>query len=405
MAFFNPFRQAYLDDPHPVLHRLRAQEPVHWSQDLDAWVLTSYEHCLRAIQDDDCFSSNPAHAAGTLGEDVARKRAEAPLGHAPIMGNSDPPAHTRLRAIVNRGFTPRAIAAARPAIEQTVRALLEDIDPGEPFEVVSRYAEPLAVSVVLDHLGVPREDFGPFRARSLALMRARSEGASQPGVIEAAEQARGEMLDYLAHLAERREREGADSSLDVVSVLLEACDDEALSPEEMLMMLIHISLAGNGPTSMATGNALGILAEHPAVQERLLSEPETIPAAVEEILRFESSTHFVVRFALSDTKMGTRTIRAGQQVHAMVGAANRDPARFPDPDRFDVDRADKRHLAFGHGIHFCLGAPLARLELEVAIAGFLREFGVFERISAKRAPNYQLRGFEHLLIRGSGARH
>lgn len=396
MAFFNPFRQAYLDEPYDALKRLRETEPVHWSAEVGAWVVTRYEDCLRVIQDDAAFSPDPGNAGGEFGAEVARKRQEAPLGFAPIMGNSDPPDHTRLRSVVNRGFTPRVIEGARPAVERAVGAILEELPANEPFDVVSNFAEPLAVTTVLAHLGVPQESFGMFRAWSLAIMRARAEGASQPGVVEAAGQAAGEMLDYLAHLAEQRE--GAESSTDVLSVLLEACDSESIRPEEMMMMLIHISLAGNGPTAMALGNAFAALGGNPGAQQEVRDDPGLIGSTIEELLRFDSSTHFVVRFARAEVKLGGRIVRAGQQVHAMIGAANRDPARFPNPDALDIRRVDNRHLAFGHGTHFCLGAPLARLELQVALAKFVDAYGPFRVVAGQRAPSYQLRGYQSLVV-------
>ena len=398
VAFFNPFRPAYLEDPYPSLHRLRSEEPVHWSRELDAWVLTRYDDCLRVLQDDDPFSSDPVSARGDFGLDVARKRAEAPLGLAPIMGNTDPPDHTRLRTIVNRGFVPRVMEAMRPGIERACDQLLEDWRPGQPFEVISGYAEPIAISAVLEHLGVPREGWGPFRHWSLALMRARAEGAGEPGVIEAAEEARGEMLDYLAEVAEARDAAAEAGPGDVLSVLLDACDDETIDPDEMLMMLIHISLAGNGPTAMALGNAAWLLAQQPDAQLFLRSNPDRLPGALEEMLRFESSTHFVVRFAKEAANFGARTIQPGQQIHVMVAAANRDPERFPDPDVLDFSRTDNRHLSFGFGIHFCLGAPLARLEMGIAVAKLLERGAPFRALDSERGGTYQLRGLRRLRI-------
>ena len=402
MAFFNPFRQAYLEDPYPTLHRLRAEEPVHWNRELDAWVVTSYDACLQIIQDDESFSSDPGNAGGAFGAEVRQKRLMAPLGAAAIMGNSDPPVHTHLRSIVNRGFTPRVIEAARPKIERVAGLLLDDIPSGqEPFDVIALFAEPLAVTTVLHHIGVPRDDFAQFRQWSMALMRARAEGGAVPGVMEAAAEARERMLGYLGGLAETREGASGEAPRDVLSVLIAACDESDIEPDEMMMMLIHISLAGNGPTAMALGNALATLAAHPEAQERLRSEPALITAAVEELLRFDSSTHYIVRFALHDTKVGARTIRAGQQVHVMVGAANRDPARFPNPDVLDFQRSDNRHLSFGYGIHFCLGAPLARLEQQVALEQFLSRVSRFEVVGGARAPSYQVRGFQQLVVRRS----
>ena len=398
VAFFNPFRPAYIEDPYPALHRLRAEEPVHWSRELDAWVLTRYEDCLRVLQDDDAFSSDPVKARGEFGREVARKRAGTPLGLAPIMGNTDPPDHSRLRNIVNRGFTPRVMEAMRPGIEGVCDELLGEWEPGEPFEVISRLAEPLAISAVLEHLGVPREGWGLFRECSLALMRARAEGAGEPGVIEAAEQARGEMLDYLARVAETRDSDGGESQADILSVLLEACDEEAIEPDEMLMMLIHISLAGNGPTAMAIGNAAWVLGQQPDAQRFLLANPDRLPGAIEELLRFDSSTHFVVRFANEAATIGARAIQPGQQIHVMVAAANRDPERFREPDVLDFSRTENRHLSFGYGVHFCLGAPLARLELNIAMAKLMERGTPFRALDWQRGGTYQLRGLRSLRI-------
>ncbi len=398
MPAFNPFRPAYVQDPYPILDRLRAREPVHWSSELGAWVVTSYAECLRILQDDDAFSSDPARAGGEFGESVARRRSEVPLGRAPIMGNSDPPEHNRLRAIINRAFTPRAIEAYRPVVAARVRELLAITPPGQPLEVVASLAEPLAVTTVLDYLGFPLEDLEAVRQRSLMLMRARAEGGAEPGVLQGAQAARDDLLRYLSLLAERRDQEPV-APTNVLSVLIEATDDGAMEPDEMLMMLIHISLAGNGPTAMAIANAAWVLATHPEAQQWLRAHSEAIPAAVEELLRFETATHFIARFALADVKLGARTIRAGQQVHVMLGAANRDPDRFPDPDTLDFERTDNRQLAFGYGIHFCLGAPLARVELETVLRELLARFPEgFSCREVERGGSYQVRGLQRLVI-------
>lgn len=398
VAFFNPFRPAYVEDPYPALARLRAEAPVHWSPELDAWILTRYADCLEVLQNDESFSSDPARAGGTFGETISARRAIVPLGKAPIMGNSDPPVHDQLRAIVNRCFTPRVMDAAREAVRINVEALIADGEEGASFDVMRGLAEPLAVSTVLRHLGIPPDGWERVRGWSLAMMRVRAEGQDS-GLFRAAEEARGEMLDYLARLAEMRAKSGNDRPGDVLDALLEAADAEAIDADELLMMLLHISLAGNGPTAMAVGNAVRALGESPEQLKWLTQNLESLPAAVEELLRFDPSTHFVARFAVTDTTVGGRTIRKGQQVHVMVGAANRDPERFADPDVLDLTRSENRHLTFGYGIHFCLGAPLARIELENALKGVLERFGTYEVVSADRGGTYQLRGLTRLEIR------
>lgn len=398
MPAFNPFRPNYIENPYPILDRLRASEPVHWSADLGAWIVTSYAECLRILQDDDAFSSDPGSAGGEFGQSVLRRRSEVPLGLAPIMGNSDPPVHSRLRAIVNRAFTPRAVEAQREPLNGRIAELLALSPEGEPFEVMSSLAEPLAVTSVLDYLGFPLHSIDAVRDWSLKLMRGRAEGASQPGVVQAASAARDDMLRYLAALAEARDQT-EDAQPSVLSVLIDAADEGAMEPDEMLMMLIHVSLAGNGPTAMAIGNAAWVLSQSIEAQEFLRANPDSVPAAVEELLRFETATHFIARFALSDVKLANRTIRAGQQVHVMLGAANRDPARFEHPASVDFERPDNRQLAFGFGIHFCLGAPLARLELECVVRALLARYPAgFSVSSMERGGSYQVRGLRRLVL-------
>ncbi len=399
MAVFNPFRPAYTEDPYPILAQLRSREPVHWSPDLGAWVVTSYAECHRALSDDEHFSSNPIHATNDLGRSVAEMRAKAPLGAAPIMGNSDPPDHTRLRAIVNRAFTPRMIAAMRARIEQTVDELMDSWPGGRPIDVVPNLCEPVAITTVLAHLGVPREGWMAFREWSHRIMRGRVEGVREAALATDALAARDQMLNYLAQVAQAREAtQNEEGPRDVLSALLDAAEAEEIEPDELAMMLVHISLAGNGPTTMAIANSIAALAAHPEQLDRLLSDPGLVPPAVEECLRFDTPTHYVNRFCTKEVQMWQRTVKAGQMVYAMVGAANRDPERFPDPDALDIGRKDNRHLSFGMGIHFCLGAPLARLELDVVLRKLLERFGRFRVVAAQRGGTFQVRGFERLEI-------
>ncbi|MEP6872453.1 MAG: hypothetical protein ABI939_11490, partial [Anaerolineaceae bacterium] len=188
MVFFDPLRPAYVADPYPALAALRKAAPVHHSPEMAAWIVTGYEACLRVLRDEECFSSNPVNAGGPFGEMIAARRDAVPLGMATILGNSDDPEHATLRTIVNRAFTPRAITAMRPAIDDAITQLLADISPGR-FEVMSGLAEPLAPSMVLAHLGIPEEGRGMFRQASLEIMRARAEGPDDPAVVDAADAA------------------------------------------------------------------------------------------------------------------------------------------------------------------------------------------------------------------------
>ena len=397
MAFFDPLRPAYVADPYPALAALRKAAPVHHSPEMGAWIVTGYEECLRVLRDDECFSSNPINAGGPFGEMIAARREAVPLGMATILGNSDDPEHRTLRTIVNRAFTPRAIAAMRPVIDDAISQLLADISPGR-FEVMSGLAEPLAPSMVLAHLGIPEEGRGMFRHASLEIMRARAEGPDGPdgsGVVEAADAA----VETLMQALQEWDEAGLAREGSVLSTLFAAAHaGEELEPDDLLMLLIHISLAGNGPTAMAIGNAALHLAENADALARLRSEPGLVPAAVDELLRFDSATHAVARFALKDTKLGARKIKAGDSLFAMIGASNRDPSEFSKPDEIDFERAENRHLSFGFGMHVCLGAPLARLELQAAIEALIARFGQFSVVELERGGNFMVRGPQRLVI-------
>jgi cytochrome P450 len=372
VAFYNPFRPSYIENPYPALAQLRASEPVFRSPDLNAWVVTAYAECLQALQDDQSFSSDPVHASGGLGASVAKNRAETPMGAVPILGNSDPPDHTRLRAIVNRAFTPRAVASMRPHIEELTGTLLDAAEPDRPFEVMSSFAEPLPVITALRMLGFPDEDHEAVHSWGSAIIRARSDGADDPRVVAAAAVAHDDFSAYLERFASEKAPSAPDT---VIATLLAAGASEGrISLDEVMMLLIHISMAGNGPTAYLLGNTLHLLLEHPEVTALLRERPDLIPNAVEEFLRFESPTHIVPRFALAESRLGKKRIATGDTVYVVIGAANRDPAQFPDPDRLDLQRKELRHLSFGMGIHFCLGARLARLEAAVALESVLRRF-------------------------------
>lgn len=385
MAVFQPFRPAYLADPYPFLRRLREEEPVHRSRDFDAWVLTRHADALQVFTDEKHFSSDPTTSRGEMGEQVRKTRATAPLGDAPLLGNSDPPDHTRLRAIVNRAFTPRTVEAFRPDVEAMVNDLLNAIKPGAPFDFMRQFAEPLAVLSILAFIGVPPQDLNRVREWSTTIVTARSLEGANPAAFAAAARAREEFAAYL---------QSAPHSGVMGTLLTAASEGERISLDEMMMLLIHITTAGNGPTAFALANAVAALAQHPEQYNLLRSDPSLVPAAVEELLRFDSPVHLVNRFVREPLEFGGRRFRAGDTVFIVTAAANHDPAVFEEPERLDVTRAPGRHLAFGQGIHFCLGAPLARLELDVALRAIGKRFATVEVPPAglERAPDLLLRG-------------
>jgi hypothetical protein len=372
---FNPFRPAYLADPYPFLHRLREQAPVHRSADVGAWVVTTYADGLAVLQDDANFSSDPAKPASPLGEQVRATRQAAPLGHAPLLGNSDPPEHDRLRAIVNRAFTPRAVESFRPQVMEIVESALAPLHAGEPREVMAGIADLLTVVGSLNFLGIPTGEMPRFRAIAGAVLRCRTGEAAQPGVLSEGFAAAQVLTAYLHDLGPAPAEVRPDS---VLATLLAAVDARQLTIDEAAMLIIHISSSGNGPTSMAIGNIIRALAEHPDQFDRLRAEPGLALATVEEGLRFDSPTHIVNRFALAPTSLRGKRVAKDDTVQVVIGAANRDPAVFDDPDRFDIARPAIRNLSFGVGIHVCLGAPLARLELESLVTVLSHRFRTLE---------------------------
>ena len=397
MAIFNPFVPSFLEDPYPAYTRLQAEDPVHYSLALQAWVLTGYDACVTVLRDHETFSSDSSHAKSQLGQLLNEQRLQSPLGAVSTVLTSDPPEHTRLRSIVNHALTPRVVNGLRPHIEEITQSLLAAAPAGEPFDVMSGIAQPLPVIVIAELLGVPPSDRELFRRWSNAIAVATGVAGS-PAVLEAAQQAAQELIDYLGRFVEERRSQPRE---DLISLLVRAEEaGDRLSPEELLAFCILLLVAGNETTTNLIGNGMLALVRAPDQWALLRSHPERVPAAVEELLRFDSPVQGLVRFPRSDVEVGGRRIDVGDTVTIWVGAANRDPAHFPEPDRLDVQRTECRHLSMGMGIHFCLGSPLARLEGEIAFAALVRQFEA-PRLAgdgAQRGGTVLLRGLSKLEI-------
>jgi cytochrome P450 len=362
-------RPDVLADPYPLYHRLRAEDPVHLDDPPGIWVLTRYADIAAVLRDPRFSSSRRALQADGAGPPPSGAGGPVARVFGLTMLFSDPPDHTRLRGLVNKAFTPRVVESLRPRIQRLVDELLDRVQEAGRMDVIADLAWPLPVTVIAELLGLPPEDRDKFKAWSTDLV---SLTAAEPGetIGERAQRSLFELAVYLnAVVAQRR----AAPREDLISLLIAAEEKgDVLSTEELLANLVLLLLAGHETTTNLIGNGLLALLRHPDQLQRLRDDPALIPTAVEELLRFDSPVQGTRRITTAAVEIGGRRIPAGRPVVVLLGAANRDPAQFPDPDRLDLGRRDNRHLSFGQGIHYCLGAPLARLEGQIAFSTVLR---------------------------------
>jgi len=351
----------FYDDPFPHYHRLRRWDPVHRGPD-GSYFLTRYDDVVAVYQDHHTWSSDKR-------VEFAPKFGASPLyeHHTTSVVFRDPPDHTRIRKLFAPAFTPRALAALEPRVVRFVDGLLDRAAARGGMDVVEDFAAALPVQLIGDMLGVPREERGPLRGWSLAILGA-LEPEPGPGRLEAGSRAVDEFKGYLRRLiADRRRRPSTDPG-EILSALLAAEDaGDRLTELELLHQCIFLLNAGHETTTNLIANAVVSLLEHPGEHLRLRAEPGLITTAVEEFLRFQSPNQLGNRRAVRDAVLGGVAMDAGTLVTLGIGAANRDPAQFPDPDRLDIGRTPNRHLAFITGIHACAGMWLARMEGRAAI--------------------------------------
>lgn len=364
---------AFFSDPYPVYAALRRDDPVHWSDVLQSWVLTRYDDVVAALRDPRLSS------AGRMTQlldqlplpfrDEVRWIDDHYAATLPFMM---PPDHTRVRALVNKTFTPRVVEALRGTIEQTVDALLDQASSAGAFDVMGGLAYPLPIIIISALVGVPAAEREQFKQWTYDIIGIFSSGRVLTDSVERGRRALVETRAYLSDLIAARRGQPQD---DLTSTLV-AVEEQGrgLSAEEVLANCVTLFVAGHETTNGLIGNGLAALLRHPAQLEQLRREPALIESAVDEFLRYDGSLQRNWRLATVDLEIGGQTIRQGEMVSQMLGSANRDPAQFADPDRLDLTRANTRQLGFGHGLHYCVGAPLARLETEIAINTLLRRF-------------------------------
>jgi hypothetical protein len=392
----------FRDDPYPTYHRLRCEWPVARMQAgmRLTFMLSRHADVLSVLRHPTVSVDRPGQPRPVEGEPPPdlHPLARAVRALSRVMLFRDPPDHTHLRGLVNKAFTPRVVERLRPRIQALVDDLLAAPLRDGGMDLIRDLAAPLPVFVIGELLGVPKEDYGPLKTWSddLAIMldgtvALQHVGRALPSAIA--------FVEYLRKLVAARRASPQD---DLVSGLIAAQEqNEALTEDEIIGTSLILLGAGHETTTNLIGNGLLALARHPAERARLAASPALMPSAVEELLRFDSPVQATSRMLREEMVIEGQSIAAGEEAVLLLGAANRDPAAFPEPDRLDVARRDNRHLAFGFGIHFCPGAGLARLEGELAVGTLLRHAPRFELTTDKlvRRPGMLFRGLESLPVR------
>jgi len=380
-------KRALFADPYPLYQALRDQSPVHYigipasessgiSEPIWSWGLLQYEDAYAALRDHETFSSdNPQ--AGQFGPKL-------------VLIQDDPPRHTRLRRLVNKAFTLKRIEALEPWITGVANSLLDDMEEGEN-DLVESYTIPLPVKVIARFLGIPGEDYVTFKRWSDAFLSTVS--------IQATERLQNlqEMVAYFGQMAAARRAHGAE---DLISALVEAdVEGEALQDWEILGFCILLLIAGNETTTNLLGNIFNALSERPDLWRQVREDRGLVDAVIEETLRYESPVQRLFRWTTREVEVSGVPFAKGDRVTIFYGAANRDPQAFPSPDEFRLDRDLRHHVAFGAGIHYCLGAPLARAEARITLNAFLDRFPTLRRgrtPSVRQTASPVVFGFERL---------
>ena len=362
-----------LANPYPLFRRLRTEDPVHWDAFLHTWVVTRYVDVMEVLH---AFSAERTHTPEKL---KAMGLAEmSPIAQLMVrlMLFMDPPAHTRLRALASQAFSPARVAVLRSHIREIVNRLLDQVQSKGQLDIIRDLAEPLPAIVTAEMLGVPLSDRHQLKAWSAdfaeMLGNFQHNPEHAPRMLRTVHEMTAYFRDRIRELKDIP-REGLVHSLMTAEV-----DGDRLTEEEVVANSIVTMVGGLETTTNLIGNGVLSLLRNPGEMKRLPEDLSLIPAAVEEMLRYESPSQHTGRLAPEDVELGGRVIRKGQAVMAVMAAANRDPERFPDPDRFDVARADNRHLAFGYAAHFCFGAALARVEGQEAFEAIVRRLPELE---------------------------
>jgi cytochrome P450 len=394
---YNPLSPRFYPNPYPKYAELRAKDPVHWSPLMRSWVFSRYKDIDAILRDHKRFSNDPRSRPN-----ARNMRDSTPAAARPSMLFLDPPEHTRLRALVSKAFTPQAVEALEPRIRAIMTELLEQIEDPSAFDLLETIAAPLPVIVMAELLGVPPKDRAQFKQWSNRRARV-LEPTITPAEMRIAYEAALELDAYFLDIIAQRRKEPRD---DLISSLVAVEDaGDTLTHDEMLGMLRLLLIAGNETTTNLLGNGMLALLRHPDQLQWLRDHPEHMPTAIEELLRYDSPVQIDGRTVLEDTEVAGRRLHKGQSVVLLMGAGNRDPEVFSNPEQLHLMRKESPHIAFGRGIHHCLGAPLARAEGRIAFTALLERFNELQLLTPQPhfRDNIVLRGLRSLPLRAKSA--
>jgi unspecific monooxygenase len=392
----DPRDRAFYEDPYPVYARMHARGGLAFWEDYGFWCAADHAR-VSALLRDRRFGRQILHVMSrdALGwpEPAAHLAPFHALERHSLL-ELEPPDHTRLRALVNRAFVSRAIERLRPGLEALAAERAEALAGDRPADLVETFATPIPLLTICDLVGAPREEAGDFLAWSHAMVGMYQFGVTRETEDRAAEAAAA-FSDRLRRLIAARRRQPGE---DLLSALIAAGDGEArLSEDELVSTVVLLLNAGHEATVHAIANGVLAVLEHGADRTAFLREADA-PAAVEEVLRFDAPLHMFTRYALEDVDLGPARIRRGEVIGLLLGAANRDPAVYRDPASFRLDRQEPMHVAFGGGIHFCVGAPLARMELAIGLKALFRRWPRLKLAEPpRRRDAYHFRGVERLM--------
>jgi pimeloyl-[acyl-carrier protein] synthase len=356
-----------LANPYPLYHRLRTEDPVHWDPFLHAWVVTRYEDVVRVLHHFSADRTPSPEQLTSMGLSALNPVAQLMVRQMLFL---DAPAHTRLRGLASVAFTPSRVERLRAHIQEIVDGLLDRVESAGQSDLIADLAEPMPAIVTAELMGVPVDDHKQLKSWSADFAEMLGNFQHNPDRIPRVLRSVEEMTAYF-RAAIREQHEHPRDGL-IQALMSAEIEGSRLTEEEVIANVIVTMVGGQETTTNLIGNGLLSLLRHPGQLHKLREDSSLIPSAVEELLRYESPSQHTARLARDDVQMGGRLIRQRQAVIAVMGAANRDPERFPDPDRLDITRKDNRHVAFGWAAHFCFGAPLARIEGQIAFETILR---------------------------------